>query len=208
MVDRPRRHANPGAIWHRLDDLAPHHVTELHGFRVTTVDRTVVDLAAVFREGRLSDVVEDLVVSGRATTASIGSLLEQVRRRGKPGVRRLCDVLDQLGPGDGIPHSELERLLDAVIDLSGLPRPVHEHPLPSVRGLVGFVDRYFPAATLIVEADGRKWHERRRNQARDAERDIEAARSGHQTLRMTWEYLTSDPSDAARALVEVHRHRT
>jgi hypothetical protein len=35
-------------------------------------------------------------------------------------------------------------LLDAVVERSGLPAPVREHPLPEVRGLTGFVDRWFP----------------------------------------------------------------
>lgn len=207
IVDRPRRHAPDGVVWHRLDDLEPTHVHLRNGLRVTTPARTLVDLAVVFGRGRLSHVVEDAIVKGLVDVASVGSVLGRVRRRGKPGVARLGDVLDLLGPGSGVPHSELERLLDRAIVLSGLPSPTHEHPLPSVQCLDGFVDRCFAGARLIVEADGRKWHERRRNMARDAERDIEAARGGFQTVRLMWEHLTSDPQGMAASLVDIHRVR-
>jgi hypothetical protein len=208
IVDRPVRYRPPGAIWHRLDDVVEAAVELRDGFRLTTPDRTIVDLSSVLRKGPLAELVEDALVNKIVSIASVGSVLERVRRRGKPGVQKLCDALDLLGPGDGIPRSKLEHLLDDVIGLSGLPTPVHEHPLPSVQCLTGFVDRYFPEAHLIVEADGRKWHERRRNMARDAERDIEAARCGKLTSRLMWEHLSTDPHGMARALVDIHRSRT
>ena len=208
IVDRRVRYHPPGSIWHRLDDVEEDHVQVVDGFRITTPERTIVDLAGVQRLSRLSEVVEDTIVKRIVTVASVGSVLGRIRRRGKPGVHKLSDVLDLLGPGEGIPRSKLERLLDEVIELSGLPKPTHEHPLPSVQCLTGFVDRYFPEAHLIVEADGRKWHERRRNMARDAERDIEAARCGALTSRLMWEHLTTDPHAIARALVDIYRSRT
>lgn len=208
IVDRPRRHAPDGVVWHRLDDLDPGDVQVLHGLRVTRPARTVVDLAVVCSRSRLAEVVEDGIVKGLVDVAGVGSALGAVRRRGKPGVAKLCDVLDMLGSGEGVPRSELERLLDDVISLSGLPPPIHEHPLPSVQCLIGFVDRCFAEAHLIVEADGRKWHERRRNMARDSERDIEAARCGFLTTRMMWEHLTSDPKGMATSLVDIYRSRT
>ena len=46
MVHSRTTHVFPGVIVHRCHDLADHHVTDLHGLRVTTVERTIVDLAS------------------------------------------------------------------------------------------------------------------------------------------------------------------
>lgn len=207
LVDRGRRHAPEGVVWHRLDDLDPSHVEEVDGLKVTTVARTVVDLASVLRRGRFELVVEDALVRKRVTVADAGHVLGQVRRRGKPGVLLAEQTLDLLGPGEGLSRSELQKLLDDVLDLAGLPEPQREHPLPSVQGLVGFVDCCYPEARWIIEGDGRKWHERRRNMAKDAERDLEAARCGYQTTRRMWEHLKSDPHGSAVALADVYQQR-
>lgn len=209
-VERNHRHVragNGGVRWHRLDDLSDHDVVIEQGMRVTTVTRTIVDLAAVVSRQQLLHATEDAVVRRLTNIAKVGAILERVRRKGKPGVLKMCSVLDELGDGQPISPSALDRALSHVIDFSGLPAPVKEHPLPSVQCLTGFVDRCFPTALLIVEADGRKWHERRHNMARDRERDVEAARMGYQTVRFVWEHLVSDPDGSARALVDIHNVR-
>ena len=62
-------------------------------------------------------------------------------------------------------------------------------------------------ARWIIEADGRKWHERRRQMAKDSVRDTEAARCGHLTTRWMWEHLDSDPEGCAAALADIYRDR-
>lgn len=138
IVDRPRRHAPDGVVWYRLEDLRPDHVTLVDGLAVTTVARTVVDLAAVLRNGRFEQLVEDGIVRGLFTIGEVGGMLAQVRRRGKPGVLRTEATLDLLGPGDGLSHLALEALLDHALALAALPDPHREHPLPSVQRLALF----------------------------------------------------------------------
>ena len=116
-------------------------------------------------------------------------------------------TLDLLGPGEGLTRSQLEKLLDEALRLAGLPEPSREHPLPSVQCMTGFVDRYYPEARWIIEADGRKWHDRRLQMAKDSERDTEAARCGFLTTRRMWEHLSSDPVGCAEALADIYRER-
>jgi hypothetical protein len=195
------------AAWRRRSDLAPGDVTEVAGMPVTTIARTVVDLAGSLHVARLRLVVEDLLVTERCTLEAVGSTLDRVRRSGRRGVVLLDRVLDDLGPVGGLPHSELERLADEVVARAGLPAPHHEHPLPGRGAVSGFVDRCWSDTLLILEADGRIWHERRQQMVRDADRNIEALRAGYETVRMCWEHLAHDPDGSAEALREIYHRR-
>ena len=206
-VPHAQRRRIHGARVHRVDDLAPHHVVELDGLRVTTPARTIVDLAAVLHIARLRVLVEHAVVDRRASLAQVGAVLDTVRRKGKPGVTRLCRVLDDLGPGTSIPNGELERMFEPVLIRSGLPRPLYEHPLPGVGPRAGFVDRYWPDARMIVELDGRRWHTRRQQLLVDQDRTLQAQAAGIETTRLLWEHVVHDPDGTAAALRSIHERR-
>ena len=163
---------------HRPREFDPSQVSRIDGLPVTTPVRTLLDISGQLLVPRLAEVVEHCEVEGICPLVAVGAELARVRRRGLPGVRRLETVLDRLGPGEGLPHSELERLGDEVRHLAGLPEPVHEHPLPSAHGRTGFVDRAWLEAMLIVEYDGRRWHTRRAEIDRDHQRDLEASCAG------------------------------
>lgn len=207
IVGRGQRRALRGTRRFQLDDLAPTHVTSIGGLPLTTPARTIVDAASVLTLVRLERIVENAEVTGQCPVAKVAVTVDELRRRGKPGVRRLMVVLDRLGPAEQFPHSELERYCDRVIDLAGLPTPVHEHPLPGGHGLSGFVDRTWPEARLIVEADGRRWHTRRSQIALDHDRDLAAAQAGYQIVRLIWERLTQDADATAAALRRIYDQR-
>lgn len=132
---------------------------------------------------------------------------ERCVRRGKPGVRLTEETLDLLGPGESMHRSELEKLLNTALRHARLPEPSREHPLPSVQAMTGFVDVCFPEAKWIIEADGRKWYERRQQMTKDAERDTEAARCGYLTTRKMWEHLSNDPDGCAEAFIDIYNDR-
>ena len=108
---------------------------------------------------------------------------------GRDGMSKLAEILDDRGPGFIPPASELERRLFRVSELAGLPAPIRQFPHPGRQVQMGWVDAAWREATLIVEADGRRWHSRVQDLSRDHWRDAEAARAGWQTLRLLWEHL-------------------
>ncbi len=208
MVPGNRGHQPTGVRWYRRIDLLEEEVVRLPGLPpMTSPARTAVDLAATMHVARLRLFVEAGHVERRFRLAEVGTILDRVRRSGKHGVRNLAKVLDDLGPGDGIPRSHLERLGDDVIELAGLPAPQHEHPLPNLRGRTGFVDRCWPEAKLIVELDGRRWHDRFQQRLQDADRRLEAQVCGYETSEVLWEHATSDRQRTAEILATVYRRR-
>ena len=107
-----------------------------------------------------------------------------------------------------MPASQLERMLLDALRSVGLPDPVPQFPHPGREIGTGWVDYAYPDAKLILEADGRRWHQRIADIGRDRARDKAAARAGWLTMRFMHEELTSDPADVGRAVVETLAHRT
>jgi len=200
-------HRIRGVTVHQLRDLLPHHVTQLDGLPTTTIPRTIVDLAAVSGRPRLSRIVESAVNDKRTTDEAIGLVLGDVARKGKWGMGKLASVLAARAPGEPLPDSVLERmLLDAVL-AAGNPEPDRQFPHPGRSFVRGCVDFAFPDARLILEADGRRWHQRIADLRRDRARDVDAARAGWLTMRFMWEELRADPDDVGRAVAETRSHR-
>lgn len=97
-------------------------------------------------------------------------------------------------------------LLAAVLG-AGNPKPVPQFTHPGRNPARGCVDFAYPDAKLIVEADGRRWHQRIADLKRDRARDTEAARAGWLTMRFMWEELKGDPDDVGAAVAETRAHR-
>jgi very-short-patch-repair endonuclease len=62
------------------------------------------------------------------------------------------------------------------------------------------VDMLWPALRLIVELDGRRFHEHPRAFERDRERDADLAAAGFTVLRVTWQRLLRQPRREAERL--------
>lgn len=188
-------------------DLAPHHVTNLDGLAVTTCARTVCDLARLVRPQRLGHLLDTAVATKNTTYNEVGSILGSLLRQGKRGLPALAVVLDDRQPGASPPQSELEYLLLDVVRGTGLRRPELQYPFPGRMPGAAYVDAAYPEAQLIIEADGRRWHQRAADMRRDRARDNAASRAGWLTLRFLYEDLTTDTKDAARTLTETYAVR-
>jgi very-short-patch-repair endonuclease len=204
-VAHPRHLVIPGVTLHQLDDLAVDHTATVAGWPTTTPARAIVDLASVVSWVRLATALESVVVERLATFGDVGRVLSDVRRRGKPGVRKLLSVL-LARSGEPPPASVLERELHKAAALAGVPI-VRQFPLPWKREPeVGVVDAAVPGSRLILEADGRKWHARMEAMAKDRRRDRAAVRAGWQPLRWMYEDF-NNPAAVAAELHAIHTSR-
>lgn len=197
----------PGVVVHQISDLSPDDRIVLDHLPVTSVRRTIVDLAATWRRGRVAVTLDDAVAARKTTYAEVGECLRSVARRGKPGVRLLTALLDERGPGAVPPASVLERDFFGLVDRSPLPAPVRQHPLPRNDGALGLVDAAWPGVRLIVEVDGRRWHQRIADLKRDRDRDLQAAAAGWQVLRLLHEHIVGAPAETSAQLVAAYQAR-
>lgn len=193
-------HTFPGIVVHRTADLRPEHIISMKGLPVTSVLRTIVDLAAVLRPARLEAVLDEALAARRFSLEEITSLLEQIARRGKPGVAVLRELLGARG-GQAVTASELERLALRVFRSGGLPEPASQYPAPW--NPEEHVDFAFPDGRLIVEVDGRRWHSRDQDFEKDRRRDNAAVLAGWRVLRFTWGRLKTDPKGVSIDIEQV-----
>jgi hypothetical protein len=190
-------HAFPGVEVRRTHDLDAWHVEDRDGLRVTTVARTIIDLAST-RSVRLMETIFDRAVSEDAVELfEVEAVLAAVGRRGKPGTTVMREVLAER-LGEDRDSSVLERHGRRVIVDAGLPLPVAEFPIPWT------VDRRFddayPDQRVAIEWDSRRFHGQRASFEADRSRDRDAAIHGWTMLRFTWDDVHRHPDRIVDAL--------
>ncbi len=202
-------HVFPGVVVRRCRDLALHHVERVAGLPVTTIPRTVVDLAALYESERISRLVDELVVSSRMGWAALVETIGEVARSGKKGSALLRCLIEEVEGSGGPGATRLERRGLAVLRRGGLAAPELQMPIPWAPGRR--FDAAYPLERVALEWDSRRWHTRREDFQSDRDRDREAAVHGWVILRFTWEDLRDRPdqvADQVRKVLEARRRVT
>jgi len=184
-------HAFPGVTVRRNHDLADSHITTRDGLRVTTVERTVVDMARFCSVSHLSDVLRSLILDKRVDLDLLVAIRDSVARRGRPGSKVLREVTSELV--DGSPHvaSKLEALGRALLLEADCGRFLSEFPLPWDR--TRRFDDAYPDERVAIEWDSRRWHTRNQEFDRDRARDNAVVIHGWKLLRFTWHDVANRP---------------
>jgi len=199
-----QRHA--GIRVHRLGDLRGDMIEYVDGLPLTTVARGVIDVSSTFRRNRLDQLIDQLTITERVTTlGSIERTLRRSNRRGRRGIRVLQELLDARGAI--APRSRSEKLADELLARSDLPPPVHEYPHPGWTLGDAFVDRAWADAMLIVEIDGRSWHQRDRDMQKDRARDRSAGLVGWFTARFLHSEVRDEPDAFIADVVGIYEQR-
>ena len=189
-VTAPRRCRTRSAVRVHHAKLADDEVTVERGIPVTTVPRTLLDLAAVSNRHDLERAINEAEVRRLGDPLSLHDLVARhPRRRGAATIRTIL-AADRVGVE--ITRSELEvRFLD-LLDGTGLERPRMNAAL-ELDGSWVEVDCLWPAQRLIVELDGRAAHATTRAFERDRLRDRALQAAGWRVVRVTWRQLHDDP---------------
>jgi very-short-patch-repair endonuclease len=157
--------------------------TFFRGVPVTSVPRTLVDLAAVLSPDDLARACHEAGVLHGTTPAQVEAVLE--RRPTSPGAGQLRRVLR----GDlHVTLSHLERAFLRRLRAAGLPLPETNRPAGGRR-----VDCRWPQRRLTVELDGYRFHGSRHAWERDRRREREARARGDDFRRYTYGDVLEDP---------------
>jgi very-short-patch-repair endonuclease len=182
----------PGIVIHRVRTLEREDRAQRDGVPVTSVARTLLDLAEVVTQDRLERAFEE---AERLRLLDMNALRETAKR--SFGCRALKRVHALLAREAAVPEtrSELERRFAAFCRDAGLPTP-------AFNALVaGFeVDATWPGSHLVVELDGWDYHRTRAAFERDRARDAALLVSGHRVLRVTHRRMVAEPAAIAGAI--------
>jgi hypothetical protein len=191
--DRRPRHI----LAHRCPSLAPRDVTRQHGVPTTTPTRTALDLAPRLTKKQLTRLVNDQLRDGRLRLAALDDVV--ARNPYHPGTKLLRPFVEHpRNPTD----SPFEDDFLTFVKEYGLPMPQTNIWLHGRK-----VDVFYPEAHLIVELDGRDFHNDQDAFRDDRERDTENLKHGLTTMRMTKDRLELTPGYEAERLMEIYSRR-
>jgi hypothetical protein len=161
----------------RRSRVSPLDAMTWRGIPVTTVARTVVDLAAVLSVEDLARACHEAGVRHGTTPRDVEDVL--ARRPNSPGAGKLRLILN----GDvRVTLSKLEKRFLERLREAGLPLPETNRPAGGRR-----VDCRWPEHQLTVELDGYRFHNSRYTWEQDRAREREARARGDEFRRYTWE---------------------
>ena len=183
-VTTPMDRRVPGVLTHRIRHLHVDEATTYRGIPITTVPRTVVDLAATLSLDALARACHEAQVRHRITGPMVDAVL--ARRPNVTGAGKLREIFH----GEvRITLSKLERDFLSVLQAAGLP-------LPQTNRLAGgrYVDCRWPEHQVTVELDSYRYHHTRHAWNQDRRRAREARARGDEFRRYTYGDLTEDRS--------------
>lgn len=175
------------ALVHRSNRILDWHVTVIDGIPCTTVSRTIFDLARTTGPKVLKQAIDRGLLLRTCTIASLWRVSHELGGRGRPGTRRMREILEELGLGYVPPESELEVVGMALLDGFGFSWQVERS---DERGYIRRVDGLHPSTRLVVEFDGEQ-HRREPQRSHDEDGDRRLGLLGYEVIRLDWAAVTT-----------------
>ncbi len=202
---RGRSQRRPYGVGHGSVWLPAGHVMVRDGIPVTTVARTLFDLAGVVHAGRVERALDNALSRRLCTMDDVSVVFDDLARRGRRGTVVMREFLQARGPGYVPPNSQLEKLGRKVLGDAGIDDFEVEVDLGGDQEWVGRVDLLFERDRLVVELDSRTFHQSKLDRERDRQRDNSLMARGFRVLRVTWNDLKQHPARVVSQVVAARR---
>jgi hypothetical protein len=192
----PRHHPTPeGMVRHRARNLVDSDRTVVDGIPVTSVARTLLDLAWKLRADQLRRVLARAEELGLLDLGALTAVIE--RNRGHHGAKRLRYALAIYRP-PVYTRSEFEQRFVARLVDAGLPRPA------TGWNELGYeLDLYWPDRRFGVELDAYETHGTRDAFESDHDRDLALALAGIETIRVSEKQFRREPDRIVAKVAEL-----
>lgn len=186
----------PGIVVHR-GSLPVDEVGRMWGIPVTSVARTMLDLAGMLKEREVERAWNELEVREYRLRLSVPDLIR--RYPGRRGTVLLARLANAQAQPVGITRNDLEERFLALVDRFDLPRPRLNVYL-AIRDRFYEIDCLWEDRKVAIELDGGAAHRTRRAFETDRERDRILVAEGYTAARLTWHQITETPSAVAADL--------
>lgn len=182
----------------KIPEIHRHHVPPPVGEEVivreaipcTSPSRIIVDLAGTVGDASLRRTIEQAAVLDMLDVPEIDRILSGPRRRGSPRLRGILDEWRRY------PRVRLRSRMEAKL----LPLLSQRNlPIPKCNELLQVGERSFEIdflwrrQGLVVETDGKRFHDHPAAEVRDLDRNRALIGGGFRVLRLRWEELRDRP---------------
>ena len=179
-------------VLHRVRTLDPSLVVAHAGFPITSVERTLLDLAETVSPQRLRRAAEEAERRRLLDMHRLESLIAgSTGRHGLPKLTALFAAFTEPQPT----REELEHNFLTFCRSAGLPEPQINAVIAGHE-----VDAVWPAHLIAVELDSWRFHSTRSAFEADRARDADLALEGYRTIRITWRRLMNEPGTVTTQL--------
>jgi len=176
----------PGIRTHHACALDPADVTLVDGIPVTSVARTLVDLAHTVPRDHLAKALRETERLHLFDLRAMQAARARTRHRAGPGDRALKEALAELAAlATTLTRSPLEDAFLELLHRAGLPQPRTNAIVEGHQ-----VDAFWPQHNLIAELDGWANHHTRHAFENDRTRDADLQAAGHRVVRFTHNQVT------------------
>jgi very-short-patch-repair endonuclease len=197
-VTVPRKSRSQRSIRRHFSVLPDDEKELVDGIPVTSVVRSVLDLASEQGEAAAESALREIEYLGIYGAVSLPTLFDRYpKHRGTPACREALERLRD-DPGGRL-RSDLEERFISFLDANKIPRPRLNFWL-SVGEDRYQVDCFWPGPRLIAELDGWKSHGTKRAFRKDRKRDRRLGAAGFHIVRITEGQVHDEPTELAADL--------
>lgn len=188
-----------GVVSHR-QPFVEAEITRRYGFRVTSVERTLLDVSEGQSAHRVGRLIDDAVRRRLTTTARVAGEVERRRRRGERRLRPIREALALRGAGYDPGANDWERRMDDLWEQMGLPPSERQATITLPGGRRVRPDRVIWDIKLAVEWNGFAWHGLRSDFESDIERRNLLQRAGWTVIEF---HSRQSPQEICETVLEV-----
>jgi hypothetical protein len=168
---RARRTQHDGMVVHESRALEGCDIAFVERIPVTTVERTIFDLASVCSRTTVDLAIDNVLRRGLTTFDDLAAMLRRVGKRGRKGTKTIRDLLETRDSQYTPTASEQELLVLHAIRRHGFPEPVRQYEIRDRYGqFLGRADLAYPSLQIAVEYDSYQEHSGNRALVRDSRR--------------------------------------
>ena len=188
-------HASRAGAQVHVAALPPEHVVSYRGVLLTSVPRTVIDLARVLPFGEGAAVADSALHAGLTSKSELAAVIADCARW--PGLQRAREVT---AFSDARSESVLESLSRAVFHQAGLPPPDLQVWVGDDSDVIGRADFLWRRYNTIGEADGAFKYQTPARARAQLERDARLRAAGYEVVHFTWAEITRVPAQVVDAI--------
>jgi Transcriptional regulator, AbiEi antitoxin len=176
-------------------------VTMVGDIRVSTIPRTLLDLASVVSIGTLARALDAALHRGVSLDA-VSRRLEATAVQGRNGTANLRRLIEERVNERSPVESPLERDFLSFVRERNMPEPVAQYPVFVEGHLVARLDFAYPELKIGIELDGYAFHSDRQSFERDRRRLTELVNEGWLLLVFTRPQLRDHPAWVEKAVLK------